>query len=76
MDHVFNPTVNQTNIAVNVKPILLFVFNVMPMQTELLNFQNTFVFVLMVSMKELMEHVHHAVMVVQNVLRQQNATVV
>lgn len=76
MDHVFNPTVNPTNIAVNVKPILPFVSNVMLMPTELSNFQNTSVFVLMDSMKESMELVSHAVKVVPSVHLQLNVTAV
>lgn len=76
MDHVFNLTVNQTNIAVNVKLILPFVFNVKPMPTEPSNFQNTFVFVLMDFMKMLMEPVSHVMMVVLNAHHPQNVTIV
>lgn len=57
---VFNLTVNLTNIAVNVKLISHCVFNAKLMLTELSNFQNIFVFVLMDSMKELMELANHA----------------
>lgn len=76
MDHVSNQTVNQTNIAVNVNLILLSVFNVKPMPTELSNSQNTFVFALMDSMKLPMEHASHAMTVVPSVHHQQNVTAV
>lgn len=55
MEDVSNPTVNQTNGALNVKPTLLCVSNVKPMLTESLSSPNTFVSALMVSMKELTE---------------------
>lgn len=76
MDHVFNQIVNQTNIAVNVNLILLFVFNVKPMPTELSNSQNTFVFALTDSMKLPMKHANHVMMVVPSVHHQQNVTAV
>lgn len=76
MDHVFNQTVNQTNIAVNVNLILLFVFNVKPMLTELSNSQNTFVSGLTDSMKPLTEHANHVTTVVPSAHLQQNVTAV
>ena len=66
-EDVFNQTVNLINGAHNVKPILLYVFNVKLTLTELSSSQNIFVFVLMVSIKLLMELVNNVQMDVLNV---------
>lgn len=76
MDHVSNQTVNLTNIAVNVNLILLFVSNVKPTLTESSNSQNIFVFVLMDSMKLLMEPVNHVMTVVLSAHHQLSVTAV